>query len=72
MSKNYSSTKSQYVQNQMKSGTEKRDANRMWCKSEEKRSIDEEFQNRNLASYNEGKPNSDDPMQDWANTSDDF
>jgi len=71
--KNYSTTKSQFVQKRMNEGKSNQQARKEWTKSDERKQFNE-FDN-----IPEFKGNGDNidrsygsPMQDWAETSDDL
>lgn len=70
MSKNYSTTKSQFMQNQINQGATKSERTSAWHSSEEKQSF--EHSGKGSIHGDNVDRSYESPMQDWAGTSDDL
>lgn len=76
MGNKYADSKSAYIQQQMKNGMSNKAARKSWDKSVEKAHFNipnDEFNNFNFKGYRGNVDRSfESPMQDWAETSEDF
>lgn len=70
---NYSAVKGRFVQDKINDGLTKRQANNKWGKSEEKKNFDKQYPRPYLGEFRGNVDRSNEsPMQDWAETSEDF
>lgn len=74
MGKNsYSAVKGRFIQARLNEGFDKKKANKQWCKSTEKKAFDLYPGNVTIEDFRGNVDRShESPMQDWAETSEDF